>query len=79
MEVSYRQAKGPWKRYQAEGAAGLVHGSAGRASNRPKLRSVRRIALGLMRKKYGGEPGERFGPTLAVKQLGKEDGIRLGV
>jgi transposase len=79
MEVSYRQAKRLWKRYGAEGAAGLVHRSAGRVSNRAKPRSLRRTVLGLMGKKYGGEPGERFGPTLAVEHLGKEDGIRLGV
>jgi hypothetical protein len=76
MEVSYRQAKRLWKRYGAEGAAGLVHRSAGRVSNRAKPRSLRRTVLGLMGKKYGGEPGERFGPTLAVEHLGKEDGIR---
>ena len=29
MEVSYRQAKRLWKRYQAEGPAGLVHGNSG--------------------------------------------------
>ncbi len=38
MEVSYRQAKRIWKRYQAEGAAG-------RASNRAKPARLRRRAL----------------------------------
>ena len=42
MEVSYRQAKRLWKRYRAEVAAGLVHRSAGRVSNRGKPRSLGR-------------------------------------
>ena len=63
---------------EAKGA-GLMHGSAGRVSNRAKPRSLRRTVWGLMGEKYGGEPGERFEPTLAVEHLGKEDGIRLGV
>jgi len=34
--VSYRQAKRLWKRYREEGAKGLKHRSAGRASARAK-------------------------------------------
>ncbi len=79
MAVSYRQGKRLWKRYQAEGSAGLVHGNVGRASNRAKPESLRRQVLGLIRKKYGGEPGHRFGPTLAAEHLGEEDGIEIGV
>jgi hypothetical protein len=79
MEVSYRQAKRLWKRYRAPGAKGLVHGNAGRVSNRAKPKSLRRRVLGLVRKKYGGEVGERFGPTLAAEHLAEEDGIELGV
>ena len=33
-QVSYRQAKRLWKRYQAGGAAALKHGNAGRKSHR---------------------------------------------
>jgi hypothetical protein len=40
-EVSYRQTKRLWKRYQKHRAAGLVHGSAGRASNRSKPKKIR--------------------------------------
>ncbi len=68
-----------WKRYQAEGPAGLVHGNVGRASNRAKPKSLRRRVLGLVRKKYGGEPGQRFGPTLAAEHLAQEDGMVIGV
>ena len=79
MGVSYRQAKRLWKRYRGQGARGLVHGNAGRASNRAKPKSLRRRVVGLLRKKYGGEVGERFGPTLAAEHLAEEDGIELGV
>ena len=51
MEVSYRQAKRLWKRYRAEGSAGLVHGNVGRASNRAKPKSLRRRVLNLIRKR----------------------------
>ncbi|HKM81894.1 MAG TPA: ISNCY family transposase [Candidatus Acidoferrum sp.] len=79
MAVSYRQAKRLWKRYQAQGAKGLVHGNAGRTSNRAKPKRLRRRVLALLRKKYGGGVGERFGPTLAAEHLAEEDGIELGV
>ncbi len=79
MGLSYRQTKRLWKRYRARGARGLVHGNVGRVSNRAKPRSLRRRVLSLLRKKYGGEVGERFGPTLAAEHLAEEDGIELGV
>jgi hypothetical protein len=79
MEVSYRQAKRLWTRYRAQGAVGLVHGNAGRESNRAKPKGLRRRVLSLIGKKYGGEVGERFGPTLAAEHLAEEDGIALGV
>jgi transposase len=44
MEVSYRQAKRLWKRYQEEGAAGLKHRSAGRRSNRAQEEKFRQKA-----------------------------------
>src|SRR5271169_1571655 len=79
MAVSYRQAKRLWKRYRTQGAKGLVHGNAGRVSNRAKPKSLRRRVLALLRKKYGGEVGERFGPTLAAEHLQQDDGIVVGV
>jgi hypothetical protein len=33
--------------------------------------------LRLVREKYGGEVGERFGPTLAAEHLGSEDELRV--
>lgn len=79
MGVSYRQGKRLWKRYLAKGVAGLVHGNVGRASNRAKPKKLRRRVLKLMREKYSGEVGKRFGPTLATEHLAQEDGIEIGV
>src|SRR5579862_9144770 len=78
MELSYRQTKRLWKRYRKHGAAGLVHGSAGRRSNRAKPQKLRAKVLGLIRAQYSGEPGERFGPTLAAEHLASEKGIEIG-
>ncbi len=77
MRLSYRQAKRLWKRYREQGAAGLKHGSAGRISNRAHDAKFRRKVLHLVREKYGGPVGERFGPTLAAEHLASEDGLRM--
>ena len=75
--VSYRQAKRLWKRYREEGAKGLKHRGAGRASGRAKPAKFRRRVMKLVREKYGGNEGERFGPTLAAEHLASEDGLRM--
>jgi transposase len=77
LRLSYRQAKRLWKRYREEGAAGMKHRSAGRPSNRAYSGSLRRKVLRQVRNKYGGEVGERFGPTLAAEHLAAEDGLPL--
>jgi transposase len=77
MELSYRQARRLWRRFRKEGAAGLVHRSAGRASNRATPKKLRGKVLRLIREKYSGEPGERFGPTLAAEHLASEDQITI--
>src|SRR5271157_3750296 len=77
MRVSYRQAKRLWKRYREEGAAGLKHRSAGRASNRAHDARFRRKVLRLVGEKYSGAVGERFGPTLAAEHLASEDGLEV--
>jgi transposase len=79
MEVSYRHSKRLWKRYDEDGATGLVHRSAGKVSNRAKAKKVKTKALRLIRQKYSGEVGERFGPTLVAEHLLSEDGIELSV
>ncbi len=78
MRVSYRQAKRLWKRYREQGAAGLRHGNAGRRSNRAHAEKFRRKVLRLIREKYSGEVGERFGPTLASEHLWSEDKLGVG-
>jgi len=75
LGLSYRQAKRLWKQYRQEGAAGMKHGSAGRHSNRAYAASLRGEVLERVRKKYSGEVGERFGPTLAAEHLAAEDGL----
>lgn len=77
MDLGYRQAKRLWKRYQSKGAAGLVHRSAGRSSNRATPKKVRMKVLRLIRQKYSGEVGQRFGPTLAAEHLASEDQIEI--
>src|SRR3989454_11372336 len=77
MRVSCRQGKRLWKRYGEEGAAGLKHRSAGRPSNRAYEEKFRQKVLRLVREKYGGPVGERFGPTLAAEHLASEDGLQV--
>lgn len=72
MQVSYRQAKRVWRRYQREGAAGLVHRSRGRASNRARPAGERRRAVALCAQRYAG-----FGPLLASEHLAEEHGIAV--
>lgn len=78
LRISYRQTKRIWKRYRKEGAAGIRHRLAGQRSNRAKPEKVRRKVLKLVRQKYSGAAGERFGPTLAAEHLANEDGIEIG-
>jgi transposase len=77
MELSYRQTKRLWKRYRKRGAAGLVHASAGRVSNRALPKKMRSKVLRLIVEKYSGKIGERFGPTLAAEHLTSEDQITI--
>jgi transposase len=77
MDVSYRQAKRLYGRYQAGGAKALKHRSAGRSSNRAVGRRLRTRVLALIRAKYSGRVDERFGPTLAAEHLASEDGVTV--
>ena len=60
LGLSYRQTKRVWRRYQAEGDAGLVHRLRGRPSARRKPPALRALALA----RYAEERYEDFGPTL---------------
>jgi transposase len=77
LKLSYRQTKRQYGRYREQGAAGLVHGNAGRRSNHAKSEKLRKRVLKIVRQEYGGEPGERLGPTLAAEQLAKEHGLKM--
>lgn len=77
LELSYRQGKRIWRRYREEGAAGLRHRRAGKRSNRAYPARWRRRVLRLVREKYSGDVGERFGPTLAAEHLAEEDGLEV--
>ena len=75
LQLSYRQVKRLWRRYQQVGRKGLKHGNVGQVSNRGKPLKLRRQVLNLIKKKYSGSEEERFGPTLAAEHLAEEDGI----
>ena len=75
LAVSYRQAKRLARRYRAEGAKGLKHRSAGRASNHARPPAERERVLALVREKYSGPVDVRFGPTLAAEYLSSKHGI----
>lgn len=76
LGLSYRQTKRLMARYRADGATGLVHGNAGRTSNRAKPIQLRKRVLKLVRERYQG-PGEPFGPTLAAEHLEQDHGVRI--
>src|SRR5258708_634123 len=69
MRMSYRQAKRIWKRYQAQGEVGLVHGLRGKPSNRKIDAALREEVVRLFQEKY-----HDFGTTLAAEYLHEEDG-----
>ena len=64
MEVSYRQAKRIWKRWQSQRAGGLVHRSRGRVSNRRADETFKAHVLALYQRCFSD-----FGPTLACEKL----------
>ena len=68
MGVCYRQSKRIWRRYQADGDAGLVHRLRGKPSARRKPPELRALALA----RYAEERYADFGPTLMAEQLLKE-------
>jgi len=70
MAVGYRQTRRIWKRYQADGDAGLVHRLRRRPGARRKPPELRARARALAR--YAEERYEDFGSTLMAEQLAKE-------
>ena len=68
MGVCYRQSKRIWRRYQADGDAGLVHRLRGQPSARRKPPALRAQVLA----RYEEERYADFGPTLMAEHLAKE-------
>jgi transposase len=77
LGLSYRQTKRLYRRFLKLGVDGLVHGHVGKRSNHAKAARFRRRVLALVRKYYSGEPGERFGPTLASEHLAEDQGVEV--
>jgi transposase len=67
LGVSYRQVKRLWRRYQAAGDRGLVHGLRGKRSNRQSESSLRERVLARYAESYAD-----YGPTLAAESLAEE-------
>ncbi len=67
MGLSLRQGRRVWKRFKAAGAAGLVHASRGRASNRRLAADLRERIVKRHQERYAD-----FGPTLACEKLSAE-------
>jgi hypothetical protein len=72
LRVSYRQMKRVWKRYKAQGDAGLVHLGRGRRSNRARPLEEQEAVLELYAKRYPD-----FGPVLASEHLKTDDHIEV--
>ena len=77
LGLSYRQTKRLSGRYMTLGAKGLVHGQVGKPSNHAHPVKFRRQVLALVKKFYGGNAGERFGPTLAAEHLLADHGLEV--
>ena len=67
LDLSYRQTRRSLKRFDEDCAAGLVHKSRGRPSNRARAPEFREKVLLRYRDRYQG-----FGPTLASEKLTEE-------
>lgn len=69
LGLSYRQTCRSYRRFAADGDAGLVHRSRGRPSNRALAAKLRSKVLARYAERYEG-----FGPTLAAEKLA-QDGL----
>jgi transposase len=72
LRVSYRQAKRIKRRYEDEGAAGIVHRLRGKASNNRLPEELKARVLEAYQTRYEG-----FGPTFAREKLSELDGVEL--
>lgn len=72
LYLSYRQTKRIYKRYIAEGDAGLIHKGRGKPSTYAYPIEMKKKALSLYEEKYWD-----FGPTLAAEKLLEDDKLNL--
>lgn len=72
LDVSYRQMKRIWKRYQREGDQGLCHRSRGKKPSNTYSREFKAKILTLYTKKY-----LEFGPTFAAEKLLEDDQVPI--
>ena len=72
LQLSYRQVKRLWRRFQEEGDAGLVHRSRGQPSHRARPLAERQRAVALYQQDYLG-----FGPLLASEHLATDHDLRV--
>ena len=68
MGLGYRQSKRVWRRYQAEGDAGLVHRLRGKPSGRRKPPGLKAQVLARCEEERYAD----FGPTLMAEHLDRE-------
>ncbi|MDR1932223.1 MAG: helix-turn-helix domain-containing protein [Spirochaetales bacterium] len=67
LKVSYRQGRRIYAAYRAEGDKGIIHGNAGKPSNRKTAVAIREQAVRAYRQRYGD-----FGPTFAAGTLSRK-------
>jgi hypothetical protein len=67
LGLSYRQTRRVWRRYQADGDAGLVHRLRGQPGKRRKPAKLRARIMARVAQRYPD-----FGPTLAAEYLAKD-------
>jgi transposase len=72
LDISIRQIKRLWQKYQKQGAKGLISQRRGKASNHCLDAGISQQALDLIKKKYSD-----FGPTLAHEKLTEVHKVRM--
>ncbi len=72
LGISTRQVKRLWRKYQEQGAEGLIHKSRGKPSHNRLAAEVKQRALDLILERY-----RDFGPTLACEKLREVHGLQI--
>ena len=72
LNISTRQVKRKLKEYRKKGAASLVHGNRGKASNRSVDRKEANLAVQLVKINYSD-----FGPTFAAEKLLENHNLQI--